>query len=92
MSGSSRPTGGRDVLRLEVGYSLYGSDIDEATTPLEADLAAFVKLDKQFVGKEALLKQQKQPLKRVKVAFKVTSRRTPATVSVSLTENGRSAK
>lgn len=69
--------GARDVLRLEVGYSLYGSDIDEATTPLEADLAAFVKLDKQFVGKEALLKQQEQPLKRVKVAFKVTSRRTP---------------
>jgi len=69
--------GARDVLRLEVGYSLYGSDIDEATTPLEADLAAFVKLDKQFVGKEALLKQKEQPLKRVKVAFKVTSRRTP---------------
>jgi aminomethyltransferase len=69
--------GARDVLRLEVGYSLYGSDIDEATTPLEADLSAFVKLDNQFVGKEALLKQKEQPLKRVKVAFKVASRRTP---------------
>ena len=69
--------GARDVLRLEVGYSLYGSDIDEATTPLEADLAVFVKLDKQFVGKEALLKQKEQSLNRIKVAFKVTSRRTP---------------
>jgi aminomethyltransferase len=69
--------GARDVLRLEVGYSLYGSDIDVTTTPLEADLAAFVKLDKQFVGKEALLKQKEHPLKRVKVAFKITSRRTP---------------
>lgn len=69
--------GARDVLRLEVGYSLYGSDIDATTTPLEADLATFVKLDKQFMGKEALLKQTEQTLKRVKVAFKVTSRRTP---------------
>lgn len=69
--------GARDVLRLEVGYSLYGSDIDESITPFEADLAAFVKLDKEFVGKSALLQQQEQALSRVKVAFKVTSRRTP---------------
>ncbi len=69
--------GARDVLRLEVGYSLYGSDIDEQTSPLEADLAAFVKLDKAFVGKQALLAQQGQPLSRSKVAFKVSSRRTP---------------
>lgn len=69
--------GARDVLRLEVGYSLYGSDIDEATTPLEADLGVFVKMNKQFVGKEALLQQQGQQHKKVKVAFKVCSRRTP---------------
>lgn len=69
--------GARDVLRLEVGYSLYGSDIDESTTPLEADLGAFVKLDKQFVGKVALLQQKEQLPARIKVAFKVTSRRTP---------------
>ena len=47
--------GARDLLRLEVGYSLYGSDIDETTTPLEAGLAAFVNFDKEFVGREALL-------------------------------------
>jgi len=69
--------GARDVLRLEMGYSLYGNDIDDVTTPLEADLAAFVKLDKQFVGKQALLKQKGQPLGRIKAAFKVRSRRTP---------------
>lgn len=69
--------GARDVLRLEVGYSLYGSDIDASTTPLEADLCAFVKLDKQFIGKAVLLQQKEQRLNRVKVAFKVSSRRTP---------------
>ncbi|MRR36088.1 glycine cleavage system aminomethyltransferase GcvT [bacterium] len=69
--------GARDVLRLEMGYSLYGSDIDEATTPLEAGLEAFVNFDKAFVGKEALLKQRAQGVKRLKVAFDVTSRRSP---------------
>lgn len=69
--------GARDVLRLEVGYSLYGNDLDESVTPLEADLGAFVKLDKPFVGREALLRQQEQGPQRVKIAFKVDSRRTP---------------
>lgn len=69
--------GARDVLRLEVGYSLYGSDIDEATTPLEAGLGVFVKLDKQFIGHEALLRQQREGLPRVKAAFRVSSRRSP---------------
>ncbi len=69
--------GARDVLRLEMGYSLYGSDIDEATTPLEAGLEAFVNFDKAFVGKEALLKQRAEGVTRLKVAFDVTSRRSP---------------
>jgi aminomethyltransferase len=69
--------GARDLLRLEVGYSLYGSDIDATTTPLEADLGSFVNWNKQFVGKDALLKQLQQPLTRKKVAFAVHSRRTP---------------
>ncbi|MCM2358714.1 MAG: glycine cleavage system aminomethyltransferase GcvT [Geobacteraceae bacterium] len=69
--------GARDVLRLEVGYSLYGSDIDEATTPLEAGLESFVNFDKEFVGKKALLKQKQEGLTRLKAAFRVGSRRSP---------------
>lgn len=69
--------GARDVLRLEVGYSLYGSDIDEQTTPLEAGLANFVNFDKSFVGREALLRQKGEGVKRQKVAFQVSSRRSP---------------
>ena len=69
--------GARDLLRVEVGYSLYGSDIDEVTTPLEAGLSSFVNFNKEFVGKGALLKQREEGLKRVKVAFKVASRRSP---------------
>jgi aminomethyltransferase len=69
--------GSRDLLRLEVGYSLYGSDLDEDTTPLAAGLSSFVNLGKEFVGKEALLKEQQAGAKRVKVAFRVNSRRAP---------------
>jgi aminomethyltransferase len=69
--------GARDVLRLEVGYSLYGSDIDEETTPLEAGLEGFVNFDKTFVGKEALLRVKEQGVTRQKVAFEVAGRRSP---------------
>ncbi len=69
--------GARDLLRLEVGYSLYGSDLDETITPLEAGLDAFVNFDKKFIGKEALLAQKPKALSRAKVAFKVGSRRSP---------------
>lgn len=69
--------GARDVLRLEVGYSLYGSDIDEGTTPLEAGLEGFVNFDKNFIGKGALQKQQQEGLARKKVAFEVIGRRSP---------------
>ena len=69
--------GARDVLRLEVGYSLYGSDIDEETTPLEAGLEGFVNFDKSFVGKDALLRLKEQGVARKKVAFEVIGRRSP---------------
>jgi len=69
--------GARDVLRLEVGYSLYGSDIDERTTPLEAGLGGFVNFDKSFIGKEALLRQKVEGMKLQKIAFQVSSRRSP---------------
>jgi aminomethyltransferase len=69
--------GARDLLRLEVGYSLYGSDLDQQTTPLEAGLEGFVNFDKSFVGKEALLQQQAAGPARRKIAFTVNSRRAP---------------
>jgi aminomethyltransferase len=69
--------GARDLLRLEMGYSLYGSDIDEETTPLEAGLESFVNFDREFTGRDALVRQKKEGLPRVKVAFRVGSRRSP---------------
>ena len=51
--------GARDTLRLEKGLMLYGNDIDETTTPLEAGLGWVVKLDKgDFVGRDALVRQR----------------------------------
>lgn len=69
--------GARDILRLEVGYSLYGSDIDRETTPVEADLLGFIDLKREFKGRDALLKQQDTGCGKVKIAFKTTSRRSP---------------
>jgi aminomethyltransferase len=65
--------GCRDSLRLEMAYRLYGSDMDDRTTPLEAGLAWVVKLDKgEFVGREALLRQREQGLARKLVGFTLT--------------------
>ncbi|MBM3924725.1 MAG: glycine cleavage system aminomethyltransferase GcvT [SAR202 cluster bacterium] len=56
--------GSRDVLRLEAALPLHGNDIDLTTTPLEAGLERFVKLDKEFVGAGILRQQQAQGVKR----------------------------
>jgi len=69
--------GARDLLRLEMGYSLYGSDLDETTTPLEAGLERFVDFTREFVGLGALLRQREQGLRRARAAFRVSSRRAP---------------
>ena len=62
--------GARDTLRLEARLPLYGHELSEATTPLEAGLGVFVKLDKpDFVGKAALLAQRQQGLGRKLAGF-----------------------
>jgi aminomethyltransferase len=62
--------GARDTLRLEAGMCLYGNDMDETTTPLEAALSFVVKLQKDnFIGKEVLLKQKAEGIKRKRVGL-----------------------
>lgn len=68
----------RDTLRLEAGLCLYGSDIDENTTPLEATLSFVVKLQKEnFIGKEALLTQKNEGTKRKRVGIQVIEHGIP---------------
>ncbi|MEO0734010.1 MAG: glycine cleavage system aminomethyltransferase GcvT [Bacteroidota bacterium] len=70
--------GARDTLRLEKGFCLYGNDINEETTPLEAGLGWITKLKAgDFVGRDHLLAQKEAGLKRRLVGFKVDGRRAP---------------
>jgi aminomethyltransferase len=65
----------RNTLRLEAGMALYGNDIDDTTTLLEANLGWICKLDKgDFIGREALAQQKKEGVKRKLVGFEVTER------------------
>ncbi|MFQ5847686.1 MAG: glycine cleavage system aminomethyltransferase GcvT [Candidatus Methylomirabilales bacterium] len=67
--------GARDTLRLEAKMALYGNDIDDAHTVLEADLGWIVKLDKgEFIGRAALEKQRAAGLTRRLVGFEMTGR------------------
>lgn len=64
--------GCRDTLRFEVALPLYGNEISKDITPLEAGLGFFVKLDKEsFIGKDALVKQKEEGLKRKLVGFEL---------------------
>ncbi|AEH51924.1 glycine cleavage system aminomethyltransferase GcvT [Pseudothermotoga thermarum] len=67
--------GARDVCRLEASYMLYGNDIDETVTPLEAGLGWTVKFEKDFIGKESLLKQKENGVKRRIRGLKLDGRR-----------------
>lgn len=70
--------GARDTLRLEAGMCLYDNDINEQTTPLEAGLDFVVQFEKEdFIGKEALLKQKAEGVKRVRVGIRVLERGIP---------------
>jgi aminomethyltransferase len=67
----------RDTLRLEMGYCLYGNDIDDTTSPLEAGLSWITKFNKDFVNSEALKKQKERGVEKTLVAFELTERGIP---------------
>lgn len=68
----------RDTLRLEMGYCLYGNDIDDTTSPLEAGLGWITKLSKgDFTAKEILQKQKEEGVKRKLVGFEMVDKGIP---------------
>jgi aminomethyltransferase len=79
-SGEVTPAGlgARDSLRLEMGMALYGNDLDDTTTPLEAALGWLVKMKKgDFVGRDALQRQKDKGLGRKLVGFTTPERSFP---------------
>jgi aminomethyltransferase len=79
-SGEVTPAGlgARDSLRLEMGMALYGNDLDDTTTPLEASLGWLVKMKKgDFVGRDALARQKERGLERKLVGFTTAERSFP---------------
>ncbi|MEY3450290.1 MAG: hypothetical protein RL711_115 [Bacteroidota bacterium] len=69
--------GARDTLRLEKGYCLYGNDIDDTTSPIEAGLGWVTKFNKSFTNSEALLKQKEAGVARKLIGFKMIDRGIP---------------
>lgn len=70
--------GARDTLRTEVCYPLYGHELDENTTPIEAGVGFFVSLDKgEFIGREVLAEQKARGVSKKLIAFKMTDKSAP---------------
>jgi aminomethyltransferase len=71
--------GARDTLRLEMGFCLYGNDIDDTTSPIEAGLGWITKFNdnKDFIDKELLLEQKKNGVKRKLVGFEMIDKGIP---------------
>jgi len=67
----------RDTLRLEMGFCLYGNDINDTTSPIEAGLGWITKFTKDFVNSENLKKQKEAGVKRKLVGFELTERGIP---------------
>ncbi|MBC9796387.1 glycine cleavage system aminomethyltransferase GcvT [Sinomicrobium weinanense] len=67
----------RDTLRLEMGYCLYGNDIDDTTSPIEAKLGWITKFTKDFVHAEELKKQKENGVERKLTAFELTEKGIP---------------
>jgi aminomethyltransferase len=69
--------GARDTLRLEMGYCLYGNDIDDTTSPLEAGLGWITKFSKDFTAKEIIEAQKNDGVKRKLVGFEMLEKGIP---------------
>ena len=67
----------RDTLRLEMGYCLYGNDIDDTTYPLEAGLGWITKFNKDFINSESLKKQKEIGVSKTLVGFELSQRGIP---------------
>lgn len=78
----------RDTLRLEMGYCLYGNDIDDTTSPLEAGLGWITKFSKDFVNADALKKQKEEGVTRKLVGFELLERGIPRQGYDIVDENG----
>lgn len=81
--------GARDTLRIEMGYCLYGNDITEATTPLEAGLGWVVKLSTGFIGSEVLSQQKKEGVTHKLVGVEMKGRGIPRTGYLIMDANGQ---
>ncbi|MEW6774104.1 MAG: glycine cleavage system aminomethyltransferase GcvT [Bacteroidota bacterium] len=69
--------GARDTLRLEMGFCLYGNDINDNTTPLEAGLGWITKFNKNFISKEILIQQKEKGVSKKLVGFEMIERGIP---------------
>lgn len=69
--------GARDTLRLEMGYCLYGNDIDDTTTPLEGGLGWITKFTKDFTAKDIIQKQKEEGISRKLVGFEMIEKGIP---------------
>ncbi len=85
--------GARDTLRTEVCYPLYGHELDENTTPLEAGLGFFVALDKpDFIGRAPLLDQKKNGVAKKSIAFRMGEKAAPPRPHYPIWSSGPAAK
>ena len=85
--------GARDTLRTEMGYPLYGHELNETTTPIEAGLGFFVALDKgDFVGRAVLAEQKEKGAGRKCVAFKMTGKSAPPRPNYAIWSSGPEAR
>ncbi len=69
--------GARDTLRLEMGFCLYGNDIDDTTSPIEAGLSWITKFTKEFTSKEIFAKQKAEGVSRKLVGFEMIDKGIP---------------